>query len=268
MPKFQGQTGQILKIKLPSSIVSARWGENEVAAGGRVMLEVLIQWVSGGSDIEIKVMDLEGGTVETVKGKVYGDFYRIQYPVTKPNKTGGMYFEAELKAHGLKAVGPKIKVWPPVEISGLEWADEKGKAVQNAGGEQILTLRAKVKSAARDLNAAIAVFRDLGRGETRVATLGPYPVKDGKIEAKWAFKMPHAAMENLDRRESNPEPRPKPAWHFKVSCLGTTARSPDLIGEEDLRLVFESKSKGRPKEIEIRHADGRKETLKAESGEA
>jgi len=268
MPTYQGQTDQVLKIKLPSAILGARWGEHEVAIGGTIMLEVTTQWVADGAEIQITVKDFEGGTVETLKGKVFSGIHRRQYQVSKPNKTGGMYFEAELKAHGLKAMGPKVKVWPAVDITALEWLDDKGKALKTVTGDQNMILRAKVKSSASNLKATFAIFRNLGKGESCIATYGPYPVKDGISELQWVFKMPHDEMETLDRGESKPESRPKPVWHFTVSSLGTTVKSPELTGEEDLRITFESKSKGRPKEIKLRQADGRDMTVRVENGEA
>jgi len=67
MPTYQGQTDQILKIKLPSAILNARWGANEVANGGTIMLEFITQWVADGSEIQVTVKDFEGGTVEKDK---------------------------------------------------------------------------------------------------------------------------------------------------------------------------------------------------------
>ncbi len=190
MPKTQGQTDQVLKLKLPSSIVRTGWGRDAVAQGGKIPLEVWTHWVADRSEIDIAIKDLEGQIVETVKGHMVSDLFRVLYPVTKPNKTGGMYFEAELHEHSIKAVGPKVKVWPAVQWSDLKWVDEKGKEVSEIAAGAKVELTAQIKGAQEGDRAALSLF--CRTQEHRPASFKSFSVEieSGQVRVDWKVSFP------------------------------------------------------------------------------
>jgi hypothetical protein len=144
MATFYGQTDKTLRIQLQSYLLEVLWGYAECATGGVVPIEARTAYVADGSKIMITVKDMNGGTVETIKGKVYSNFFRKQYKV-KPNKTGGLFFEADMRAHGLRLVSQVMKVLPPVGISGFKFEDEYGNAIREVEDGQDITLSADVK---------------------------------------------------------------------------------------------------------------------------
>lgn len=225
--KFQGETDKVLKIKLPSAIVKAGWGENEIAVGGRVMLEVQTAWVSDGSDITIQVKDAEGNSIETLKGKIYYNFFRTQYLVAKPNKTGGMFFEAEMNDHGLKAVSHKMKVWPVVQITELKWLDEKGATLNEVSEEQLVELTAKITGPTNGTKGYISIYcKKNEENDSAIATL-PVQVEAGKLRVKWKVHLPEgpagiAINSDLKKEGKNYF---QPLFSFESSCLGITAKS-------------------------------------------
>ncbi len=127
MPDFQGKTDEILVVKLTSYILTAFWGASQVSLGGKIPLEVKTAYVADGSDIQLTVKDIEGGTLDSIKGKIFSNTFRTQYALNKPNKTGGMWFEVDMPKHNLKGRGTKVQVFPPVKVDNLNWMDAEGK---------------------------------------------------------------------------------------------------------------------------------------------
>lgn len=228
--KFTGETDKILKIKLPSAILIARWGANEVAVNGRVMLEVQTAWVSDDSDILIKVKDAEGNVIESISGKIYYNFFRTQYLVSKPNKTGGMFFEAEMKAHGLKAVSHRVKVWPVVQITDLKWLDEKGTILKEVAEEQIVELTGKIAGPTNGTAGYLSVIcKKSENSEASIATI-PFKVESGKMSAKWRLNIPEGPAgiaKNSDLQKVGLKYF-QPLFSFEASCLGIMGKSFDV----------------------------------------
>jgi hypothetical protein len=240
MPKFNGQTDQALKVKLKSTLLSAGWGLASVALGGRIPIEVETQFVADGSDIKIAIKDAEGNAIETLTGKMYSNYHRSIFALTKPNKTGGMFFEVELSAHGLKSVGPKLMVQPPVQITELKWADEKGGALKEITDGRIAEMSAKVSGPKDGTEAYIAL--KCRKGEHKEVDAGTYPVKikDGKASVKCAVKIPGGPQDiavQMELEKYGLEYH-QPAFYFEVGCLGTTAKSADLKSIAWIEFTF------------------------------
>jgi hypothetical protein len=230
MTKFQGQTDKVLKVKLTSALVSAQWGLAAVAQGGRIPIEVQTQFVADGSDIKITIKDLEGAVIEALEGQMYSNYHRAIFALTKPNKTGGMSFEAELSAHSLKAAGPKIRVMPPIKIDTLKWLDDKGKALTEVTEGPLVELTAKVQGAKDGDEAYIRL--QCRKSETEVAEAGLYKVKvmEGKISVKAKVKLPGSPIsieiqKELEKLGLTYFP---PQFFFEAGCFGVTADSEDV----------------------------------------
>lgn len=230
MPKFNGKTDEVLKVQLKSALLSASWGLAAVSMGGRIPIEVETQFVADGSEIKVTIKDAEGGVVETLSGKTYSNYYRAIFPLTKPNKTGGMFFEVELSAHGLKAVGPKLRVLPPVQITELKWADDKGGALKEITDGQIAELSAKVTGPLDGTDAYIAI--KCKKEADRETDVGNYPVKikDGKVRVRCAVKIPGGPQDIAIQMELEKLGLKyfQPLFTFEVGCLGVTTKSPEV----------------------------------------
>jgi hypothetical protein len=227
MPELTGQTDKVLKVQMKSLLLSARWGLAEVAAGGSIPAEVTTAYVSDGSDISLAVKDLEGNTVDTLKGKIYSNLYRAAYRVSKPNKTGGMYFEAELSAHSLKAVSPRVKVGPPVKITALKLLDDKGKELKEISQPSSLEMTAKVEGPSPGTPCNIVLYLDKGRKQKSIVHSAMTEVRDGKASCIWNFEPPekeseHLVQQDLDKDGEKYAPM---NYLFEVECLGVKALS-------------------------------------------
>jgi hypothetical protein len=226
MAIISGQTDAVLKVKLVSQIVSARWGLGQIAAGGIVPVEVATQYVAEGSDIKITIKDGEGNAIDNLAGKVYANLFRARYQVAKPNKTGFMFFEAELSAHSLKGVSPKIKVGPPVKITDLKFLDEEGKELKQIVNPDSLELRAKIEGPPDGTPCNLSLYLRDGTIET-LAYVSRTEVRDGKASCIWAFQPPskepvHPVQEELDKDGDKYRPL---FYFFQVECLGARVDS-------------------------------------------
>jgi hypothetical protein len=233
MPKFTGETGKTLKVQLKSSLLGVRWAEDHVSQSGTISLEVETHFVADGSAVKITVKDAEGRTVESLDGKVQSGFYRARYAVTRPNKTGGMYFEAELPDHGLKGVSGKVAVLPPTRVSEPKWLTPEGEAAEELHPGQRYLLQSKVDAIQGRNEAVLRVkFRDSADADPVEFRTLDAKVKDGKVEVLWEipadFRRPlppgsdAAAAQGGGADDRSGEP----AFLFEVAYVGHTAVSP------------------------------------------
>lgn len=230
MPSHQGQTDKTLKIKLPSAILEARWGLAEVAAGGTVPVEVSTYFVADGSQIKATLKDLQGEVIETVSGKVYSNLFRAPYKVSKPNKTGGMLFEAELPAHSLKRMSAKIRVGPPVKITELKILDEKGSELKEIAKSGRIQLTGKIEGPPAGTPCHFTLYLDSGKPEAALVQSIPAKIEGGKATCTLDFASPswepkHLVQRDLDRDGGSYAPL---QYFFELGCLGVHAKSPLL----------------------------------------
>jgi hypothetical protein len=223
MSKHQGQTDKVLKIQLKSILQTARWGAPNVATGGRIAIEVVTAFVADGSAVKITIKDAEGKAIDTLKGKMWSNHYRTEYKVAKANKTGGMFFEAELAAHGLKAVSGKVYVMPPTPITEVKWLDPEGKTPKEIHPKEKYTLHARIQSLPAFKEASVTVYAKEGKADATLVSGMSGEVKDGIVEVIWEcparLKDPHAGK---------PHSHEPPDLHFEVEYLGTKAVSPKV----------------------------------------
>src|SRR5690606_7158014 len=234
------QTDKLLKVQLKSALLSARWGLPAVALGGKIPIELATQFVADGSAIRITVRDAEGSAIETLEGKVYGNVHRVIFHLTRPNKTGGMFFETELAAHGLKGVGPKMRVLPPVQISELKWVDDKGASVSVVSEGQKVEMTAKVKGAVEGTDAYISFLCKTADHSEVGAGAVPVKLKEGTVSDKWTVKLPGgprdiAVQVDLDKLGLEYF---QPVFTFEAACLGVAAQSPEVTLNSWIEYIF------------------------------
>lgn len=219
MPKFTGETDKVLKVKLTSTLLGARWASDHVSQSGVIPLEVQTHFVADGSTIKITIKDAEGATVETLKGKVQSNFYRIPYAASKPNRTGGMFFEAELPDHGLKGVSGKVKVLPPTRVTEPKWLDVEGKEPESVHPGERYTLQAKIDAIPGKTGAVFNIsFLPKPDAEPVAFRSLDAQVEDGKVEVQWEIPT------DFGRRPEGAPPAEyqDPAFQFAVVYVGAT----------------------------------------------
>lgn len=220
MTKHQGQTDKLLKIQLKSVLQTARWGDSRVATGGRIAIEVTTAFVADGSSLTIAIKDSEGNAIDSLKGKVWSNHFRTVYAVAKANKTGGMFFEAELPTHGLKGASGKAYVLPPTPITDLKWLDSEGKTPKEIHPKEKYVLHAQIKFIPAYAEASVMVYAREGKGDPALISGLSGVIKDGILEVTWEcparIKDPHAGK---------PHSHEPPDLYFEVEYLGTRAQS-------------------------------------------
>ena len=227
MAKFNGQTDSPLKIKLKSELLEARWGASEVAMGGRIPMEVSTAFVADGSAVKFEIKNKEGGIIDSVEGKIYANFYRGLFALTKANKTGGMFFEAELPDHSLKGKSGLVKVLPPIKITELKLQDDKGKDLEDISQESSLKMVSKVDGAPDASTCTFYLYLKVQDHPGLLVFKGKSKVTDGKAQCLWKLKPLDqeptiSGQKDLDKSAQKYIP---PKYYFELHCLGASATS-------------------------------------------
>jgi hypothetical protein len=230
MPKFNGETDKPLKVKLKSALLETVWGAPEAALGGRIPLEITTAFVADGSAVKVAVKDKEGGALETLEGKIYSNFFRTQFALSKPNKTGGMLFEAELPDHGLKGKSGLVQVLPPVKLSELKLKDGDGKDLKEIAAEPVLELSGKAEGAPDGTSCSFRLLcRVKGQAAQPVFT-GAATIAGGKASCLWKRQAPrHEEHIHVHGDlEKHGEEYAPPMYWFELHCSGVMAASAEI----------------------------------------
>lgn len=256
MPRFEGRTGQTLQIRLQSSLLDIGWGTARAAQGGFARLEVATHWVADGSEARIAIRDLEGRILETLKGAIFSNLFRIPYHITQTNTTGGMYFEVDLPAHGLKGSSPRLAIAPPIGIAGLNIRDDQGREVKTLSQPVSLQLSGKVEGAAEGSPCRFSLYSLSSDGHThehshnpsRLVHAAETRVKGGMASCMWKFTPPageqaHTGQAGPDEQGEGPA---RVQYLFELECLGVKGTSRTMEFEGGLEKVVGRPSKEPP----------------------
>jgi hypothetical protein len=146
MPEFQGNSDKEETFKFASMLLEAGWMDIHAFVNGAATLQVRTLYVAHGSKIKVTVKDKEAKALETVEGFVYADFFRKKVALTAAHAPG-IFFEAELPDHGLKAIGQKLIVKPAIRVYEPAWKDKAtGKAVTELKRGMDLEIEAKTEN--------------------------------------------------------------------------------------------------------------------------
>ncbi len=242
MAEFQGQTDNILKIQVKSTLVYCRWGAAEVSTGGNASLEVLTALVGEGANIKIAIKDLEGNAVDNLTGKILSNQFRLPYK-TKANKTGAIYAEVELPDHNLKGKTSKLGVTPPVTFENLKWLDAKDKAITEVTERDQVKLTADVKGLRDGAMVDFQVIVDFGHhtGGEKMGMVCSSAVKGNKAEVIWkadAKKNPENILTHADLAKDGLE-YVQPTLTFEVSSMGVKAVSKEVKLIHNMVLLYQ-----------------------------
>jgi len=190
MPTFKGRTDELTKIQLKSYLLSSSWGLSEVAIGAQIPLEVRTAYVADGSDIIILVKDLTGEVIETLKGKIFANYFRMLYRI-KENNSGGLFYTSELKAHGLKGTSPSITLHPPLRFASLQWiSDENGQPVTQFTAGTTCVLQAELKEGAERAKGLLHLYaQQKGSAEAELIKIFRTEVANSRLTVIWDGKL-------------------------------------------------------------------------------
>ena len=181
MNEYQRATDSTHEIQLTSSITSASWGCTQASAGDEVMVEVRTQFVGNDSEIRITVRNSSGRRLDRFEGVVRRNRYRETYTVSDRAEEA-IYFEAELRSHGLSERSDDMEIVPPVIITNLQWSEAEARR------GDVLDLTADVEGAEDGAEATIEIYEHDEDEAHDFITRFTVMVEDNRIETQWAYE--------------------------------------------------------------------------------
>lgn len=231
MAKLDGQTDQVLEVKMTSVLALAHWLENELPINGDVGLEVMTAYVADGAPLTLTIKECGGATLDTVELKMKNNLARLRWKPKKPSDLTGkpLEFEAELKKHSLKKTSGPLKASAPVLFNELRWLDSEGKSLSEMSDSCAVICESKVKGlnegdevdASIWVSTAEGVATEDGKLWKRIH-LGQVKVKQGKV----ALAYLHLSMPGIEKHQVQSELKPKagnyhaPTYRFRMSAKG------------------------------------------------
>ena len=162
---------------LESEIVRAVWRSKIACVGSHLAFNVLTHFVGSGSDIEVKVEDKRGKTVETIKGKVYGDSFGGSLIVPEDAREE-LILTAKLPKHGLEKKSAAVKL---IRVWNLKWGQKEARR------GDVVKLNAEIEGIADGNEAMIYIYEHDQDGAHDFITKFPGVVKGNKLEAEWEY---------------------------------------------------------------------------------
>lgn len=240
MPSFNGQTDQVLKIQVKSSLVAARWLQDSAAVPGEVSLEVAGTFVGNAAPIEIEVLDGDGKAYAKIQGSMYSNFFRAKLKTDKAAGRNKLTFKAKLAKHGLELASGPLALRPPVEFTQLEWQDSGKKKIDKLAEGQRVHLSAKVKGLKEGEPVHCRIYsKTKAHGET-IDMLTDIRVEQGKVCVPWDHKR-HVEVTSLpDHHRHSQKLIPYQAFEyaFELSAFGVTARSEPVPLKHTFELFY------------------------------
>lgn len=233
MTEYQRSTDAVHEIQLTSAISNVTWGYMQASVGDEVPLLVRTHFVGDGSEIRITVYNSSGRRLDRFTGTVRGNRYRGTYTVSD-RAEDAIYFEAELRQHGLSERSENMEIVPPVEITNLQWSQ------QEARRGDILQLTADVEGAPDGTEATIEIYEHDEDGAHDFITRFTTFVQDGRIDTQWAYEY----YDDVDDIPSDWELEAgynAPEYFFRVIIRSRQADSENLLFRDwvEINLVDE-----------------------------
>lgn len=217
MSEYERQTDQVHEIKLPSAISQAMWDRPMAWVKKKVGILVYTHFVGNGSDIRITIRNKSGRRLDRIEGKVYSNRFRETWTVSDKAKEA-VYFEAELRQHGLKEKSEEMEIIPPIEITNAKWNQPEARR------GDILKLTADVKNVPDGAEALIEIYEHDTDGAHDFITKFPVLVENKKVEAEWEYEY-HEDTDDIPTEEETEKGYSPPEYFFKVIIYGQEAKS-------------------------------------------
>lgn len=224
MQEYRRPTDQTHKIKLPSVINQAMWDRTAASIEEEVEFEVFTHFVSDGAEMKISIHNRSGKKLDELTGKVFGNRTRGRY-IIPDNAKDAIYFEAELKKHGLKKKSEDMVIIPPIFVTNARWSQPITHRLD------ILTLTADVIGANDGTEGWIEIYENDPQGAHELIIKFSIIVEGNRVESQWMFDYPGDTNDIPTAAESELGYIP-PKYFFKVIVRRKFAQS-DLLEFKD-----------------------------------
>ena len=238
MNEYQRATDSVHEIQLASAITNAVWGRTQAAVGEEVAVEVRTQFVGNRSEIRITVRNSSGRRLDRFEGMIMGNRYGATYTVSDRAEEA-IYFEAEMRSHGLSERSDDMEIVPPVTITNAQWS------AQEARRGDILELTADVEGAVDGTEAVIEIYEhDEDEAHDFITRISPVMVENNRIETHWAYEY-HEDTDEIPTQEESEKGYNPPEYFFRVIIRGIKAESELLEFKDWIEIVVRDGS-GQP----------------------
>ena len=262
--QLTGQTGEVLRVTLPSKIISARFVATAVAHNSSIDIEVRTHWVGDNSELTISVMDMDGNEVDNITGKVIRDIFRVNYNA-QVNNTMGLYFSVDMPDHGLYAESAPMRVFPEVIIQNFKYLDKDDQELEYLEKYQEFKAQATIQGPPDGTECIVTLYESLKENSPRVITSNRCKIQDGIVTQDYREALSKLSKDIDTHQKLNPDGLDyyQPTYFFRVECFGTEADSHPIIIAHNMVLEFNKGSENNAfagKELKITAPDGTEET--------
>jgi len=237
MNEYPRPTDEAHEIQLTSAIIHALWGYSQASVADEVPVEVYTHFVGDGSEIRITVRNSSGRRLDRFEGQVYRNRFSEVYTVSDRAEEA-IYFEAELRDHGLTLQSEEMAIVPPVTITNAQWSE------QEARRGDILELTADVEGAPDGTEAIIEIYEHDADEAHDFITRFSAEVENGRTEAQWAYEY-HEDVDEVPSDWQVEDGYSPPEYFFKV-IIGTSKGESGLLEFKDWIEINVLNSDGSP----------------------
>jgi len=224
MNEYPRSTDEAHEIQLDSAIIHALWGHSQASVGDEVPVEVYTHFVGDSSDIRITVRNSSGRRLDRLEGQVYRNRFSHVYTVSD-RAAEAIYFEAELRDHGLTLQSEEMAIVPPVTITNAQWSE------QEARRGDILELTADVEGAPDGTEATIEIYEHDADEAHDFITRFSAMVDNGGIETQWAYEY-HEDTDEIPSDWQLEDSYSPPEYFFRV-IIGSNEGESGLLEFKD-----------------------------------
>lgn len=253
----RGNTGSLTKVQLKSAILRASWSAPMACIGGEAPLEVRVQHVADGSDIQIEILDEKAKKVESYSGKVYSGVHRKRITIPE-TKSSMLVYTAKMAAHNLETISSRIQVLPRIQFGKCQHIGPSGSSVQEITDEGAIKSTWTIAGAPNEAPVEFTLLCRMPDSSEVPVWKGEGIVQSGKTDVIWVPNLPDEEHTVTHAHEKQPtaEKYEVPVFRLKASCLGAAATCEPIKYTSWVHIDF-GNSKG---EVDFLFPDGRKET--------
>lgn len=263
--RHEGRVGTPLRITLESLVLSCRWGQRQVAAGGTVSLVVSTAYVGDGCPFSFTILDARGAQAGSVQGKSLGNICSACWTVPD-NASGRVLFLVEAPSVGIEGRSDALEVIAGTAVGAVEALDVDGAALAAAPIGTIVRWRVRLPGVPAKTACSWAIVCHVDADHAEVVDSGVVEVAGGEAVVDWESRYPagqesKAHQGELDRTS---ETYADATFEAVFTCLGATARSARLPARTGVWLLMDSSSTG---ERSLVLPDGNRRTVEVRPGE-
>ena len=224
MYEYQRATDATHKIELPSSIDRAVWDRGVASIGEEVEFQVYTHFVGDDSEAKITIKNRSGKKLDEIAAQVYGNRCKGRWTITDKAKDA-IYYEVDLKAHGIKKDSEELIIVPARSITNAIWSQTEARR------GDVVTLTADTANFPEGTEARVVIYEyDEDSAHDLITELRGL-VESNRIQVEWEYEY----HEDTDEIPIDPETESGysyPEYIFKV-IIGSKEAQSNLLRFKD-----------------------------------